>query len=481
MKKNKIIISVFSVISLVFSSFASVTATNGVDPVVDPPEVVATLAVGESMVVEKTVTTPEIPPIVDVCLLEDETGSFMDDIAHLQGGTTASDIYDAVTNVSPDAQFAVTGFRDYPTDGYGWPGDWVYRSLSPMSPDKGIWLGGIAALTAGYGGDIPEAQYDAIVAAAGPGIFVDPTLGDQNDCGWRDLVSNPGVQRVLIIATDAPFHTPDSTHVNDQASTIAALNAQNIIVVGLKAPGAGGELDALAAATGGSVQPLSSDGSNIAEAILNGLKEVTTDVWAEFDCDAGLSVSLDPEVWYDVSGNETVIFEETITVADDSGLEGQTLKCIVTFIANEHPEEGATIGTQEIEIYVDSPPVVSCVETVNPSGKNIPPAGSIPPPGSKNGQNEDGFYQLLGEDAVDPDVMICVEDEESGESLGCYASGTNIKYTEVASAPRIKPWGSAKSFVEWHLYGNGDMIISATDSSGNVSDPVKCLVPPLPK
>ncbi|MCK4800139.1 hypothetical protein KAS31_04135 [Candidatus Parcubacteria bacterium] len=472
MKKNKIIISVFSVVSLVFSSFASVTVANDVDPVV-PAIVIADLPVGGTMDVTKTVTTPEIPPLVDVCLLEDETGSFWDDIAHLQGGTTASDIYDSVTDVSPDAQFAVAGFRDYPVTPHGMPGDWVYRLLSPMSSTKASWLAGIGLLSAGGGWDEPEAQYDAIVAAA---------TGDDN-CGWRDPVSNPGIQRVLIVTTDAPFHLPGTgkPHINTQASTLAALDAENIIVIGLKAPGAGGELITLAAATGGSVQPLSSNGENIAQAILDGLEEVTTDVWAETACDVGLTVSLVPDVFYDVSGGTILTFDETITVADDLTPDGRIMECTVTFIANEYPKEGTPIGTQKIEITIpdNTPPEISCVETVNPSGKNIPPAGSTTLPGSKGGQNEDGFYQLITEDVGDPDVEICIGDED-GTLLGCYASGTNVKYTEMASAPRVKPWGSAKSFVEWHIFGNGDMVIYATDSAGNVSS-TTCLVPPPPK
>ena len=495
MKKNKIIISVFSVISLVFSSFASVTIANDVDPMINPPEVVETLAIGDSIVVEKKVTTPEIPPVIDVCLLEDETGSFWNDIANLK--TAAPAIYDDIVTVSPDAQFAVTGFRDYPEPEYkyGNSGDHVYRLLRSMTSDRDLWLAGINALTAGGGWDEPEAQYDAIVAATGPGTFNDPTLGEQGNCGWRNQDLNPGVQRVLIVTTDASFHLPgpDSSddlkkpHVNDEASTITALQAQNITVIGLEAPNylgedPGDELDNLAAATGGSVQSLSPDGSNIAQAILNGLEEVRTDVWFETDCDVGLTVTLDPLVHYDVPGNTILTFDETIAVADDPSLGEQILKCTVTFIANEHPKEGAPIGTQEIEIYVpdNTPPEISCIETVNPSGKNIPPAGSTTLPGSKGGQNEDGFYQLVAEDAVDLNVMIYVKDEESGTIFGPYASGTNVKYTEMESEPRVKPWGSAKSFVEWHIFGNGDMVIYTVDSAGNESY-ASCLVPPFPK
>lgn len=576
MKKNKIIISAFSVVSLVLSGFAGIVGSNAS---VSPSEVVATLAVGESMTVEKTVTTPEIPPKIDVCLLEDETGSFWDDIGNLQGGTTASDIYDNVVVKSPDAHFAVAGFRDYPVYPYGDPGDWVYSLNSGMSPVKANWIAGIAALTAGGGADIPEAQYDAIVAAVA-------------GCGWR----SDSTTRVLVVATDAPFHLPGvgKPHINTSATTITALGTLGIKVIGLKALGAGNELNTLATATGGSVQALSSSGDNIATAILAGLGNLPITVTpVPVGCDP-LVVTFNPTSQTVTSGG-SANFDETIAVPNGPTLAGSSVQCTVEFRDENGNvlEEGKQEISIEIPIAIDlnpktavnelgtpeqthtviasvtsdsasssaaisgalvsfevvdgpnagksgsettdsagdaeftyeaeqgiaglgidiikacvfgkdgrkvcdkatkewkdtTPPEVSCVETVNPSGKNIPPAGSIPPPGSKNGQNEDGFYQLVGEDAVDPDIKVCVVDEGSGMELGCYNSGTNVKYTEIANnlstdplaEPWVKPWGNPKSLVEWHIFGTGDMIIYATDSSGNESARVSCLVPPWPK
>lgn len=310
---------------------------------IEPPEVNVELHPGESTDIEKSVTTPAIPPVVDICLLEDETGSFADDIANLQ--TAAPGIYDTIIGSGSDAQFAVAGFRDYPVDPYGFAGDWVYHLLSPMDPTEAAWLAGVAALTAAGGNDPPEAQYDAIVAATGPGVFNDPTLGAQNPCGWRT-----DSQHVLVVATDAPFHTPDGTHVNDEAATIAALNAESVIVIGLKAPGAGMELDALAAATGGSVQALSSDGANIAAAILAGLAELTTDVWWTAACDAGINVTLDPDVHLDVPGETTVNFLETISV--DNATDPGDYSCTVSFFANTYPDAGELIGDELISVRV---------------------------------------------------------------------------------------------------------------------------------
>lgn len=489
MKKAKFVASLV-VAAVLTLGLVTPAAAHGVDP----PEVTGELRPGESMTLTKEVTTPEIPPVVDICLLEDETGSFWDDIANLQGGATASDIYDAIVAVSPNAQFAVAGFRDYPIPPYGWPGDWVYRLLSDMSPAKQNWLAGIAALTAGGGNDTPEAQYDAIVAA---------TTG----VSWRD-----GVQRVLVVTTDAPFHLPGpgKPHVNTQVSTIAALQAQNIIVIGLKAPGSAGELNALAAATGGSVQPLSPSGENIAEAILAGLEEITTDVWWEVKVDPGLNVELSPAVYYDVPGATTVDFEEKISLDEDAP-QCHTLEATVTFYANSYPEEGEVIGTETIRIHVRdiTAPKVWCEEAENPHGKNIPPAGRTTLPGPKGGKNEDGFYRLRAEDNCTPQEVIAIYvglieiDPETGELIPIWAPGwdpTNpevpptivfqdgdiIKVTEApGAAPSCKKIGSTNGqagAVMYHITVPTELDIVAVDASGNPAFVLDaCLVPPPPK
>jgi hypothetical protein len=132
-----------------------------------------------------------------------------------------------------------------------------------------------------------------------------------------------------------------------------------------------------------------------------------------------------------------------------------------------------------------TPPTVACDEGTNPHGKNVPPAGHTTLPGSKGGQNEDGFYRLLAHDLVDPNPQIFVIDQGSGTVFGPFASDTTIKYTEANGAtPRQKRIGSGSGqagAVAWHLIGRGDAIVYAVDSSGNRSAAVSCLVPPPPK
>jgi hypothetical protein len=131
-----------------------------------------------------------------------------------------------------------------------------------------------------------------------------------------------------------------------------------------------------------------------------------------------------------------------------------------------------------------TPPNAACLETTNPHGQKIPPAGTTLP-GTKGGQNPDGFYAVVAADLSDPNPLVYVVDTGSGTVFGPYASGTKIKYTEANGAtPGAKKIGSTNGeagAVAWHITGTGDAAVYAVDASGNVSARVSCLVPPPPK
>src|SRR5919106_346037 len=100
-----------------------------------PNAVAGSLAPGASMNVTKTVHTTEIPPLVDILLLEDETFSFVDDIANLQalaapGGPLITELDDT----GADYATGVAGFRDFAQFPWGDPGDWVYRRPADITP-----------------------------------------------------------------------------------------------------------------------------------------------------------------------------------------------------------------------------------------------------------------------------------------------------------------------------------------------------------
>jgi hypothetical protein len=141
------------------------------------------------------------------------------------------------------------------------------------------------------------------------------------------------------------------------ATTAGILNAAGITVIGLTPGGAGNiaDIDALAAATGGSVQSTTGSGDRIKEAILTGLKLLTTDVWYTVTSSPGLTVTLTPAVRYGVPGSTMVTFTETISVANDPALLRKTLYAKVTFLANKYPAGGHEIGVQDIVIFVPPP------------------------------------------------------------------------------------------------------------------------------
>jgi hypothetical protein len=95
--------------------------------------------------------------------------------------------------------------------------------------------------------------------------------------------------------------------------------------------------------------------------------------------------------------------------------------------------------------WVDTtPPEVSCPQGVNPAGNTSP------------ANNKDGFFLLEALDWVDPDPQIFVD---AGQIFGPFASGTNVKYTEMPGGkPRIRE-GTGE--VDWIVAGTQDMEISA--------------------
>ncbi len=187
-------------------------------------------------------------------------------------------------------------------------------------------------------------------------------------------------------------------------------------------------------------------------------------------CDSNLTVTLVATSPTTVSLGGVVTFVETITVG--SSAPPGTYTCTVTFFLDGFP------GTrEEITVTVPGHPA-ACVETTNPHGDNVPPAGSTTLPGPKGGQNDDGFYQLI---SPDPGALVFVVDTGSGTIFGPFPSGTKIKYTQAPGAlPGLKPIGSTNGQADAvlaHINGTGDAAVFSTTNPTLVS----CLVPPPPK
>jgi hypothetical protein len=124
--------------------------------------------------------------------------------------------------------------------------------------------------------------------------------------------------------------------------------------------------------------------------------------------------------------------------------------------------------------------VPTCLETVNPHGKQVPQA-----PGQ--GQNEDGFYEISSL-PLSEGQEVWIRDTGTGTMFGPFPSGTRVKYIEANGAePSMTQMGGnngngngqAKA-VDYQIRGQGDMQVLVFDEDGGEVTTM-CLVPPFPK
>jgi hypothetical protein len=95
------------------------------------------------------------------------------------------------------------------------------------------------------------------------------------------------------------------------------------------------------------------------------------------------------------------------------------------------------------------------VPTTNPSGGNVPKAGTNP----SSGENPDGFYELTAADNCDgSNLRIFIKDFAEGVCGGAfmagpYAPGTKVKLTQSHGQASVKPMAGG---VSAHINTRGD-------------------------
>ncbi len=318
-------------IALTSVSLAQPAGADDFTPSIEPAFLNEVVFPGEFVEIDKTVHTPNLPPVLDVCLVVDLSGSYDDDLPNIM--SLAPGIWDAVVagGVS-DLQFGLASFVDFPFPNWGSAdtGDYAYRLDQQLTSDKATWLAAVNAMVTYYGGDGPESQYEALyqvatgagndVLAAEPDDVGDVAAGQQ--CNYRENAT-----KVVMLTTDAPFHNAgDSSGPGgvlfsypgaSAADTTDALADAGIAVIGLKAPGSVGELDVLALATGGTTVTTADDSSDIATAILAALEELDIEVSMTSDCAYPITTTFDPASKVVQNGTDAK-FAETISVAADA-------------------------------------------------------------------------------------------------------------------------------------------------------------------
>jgi hypothetical protein len=299
---------------------------------ITPASFDATIGVGESVTVSKTITLdPGGAGRVDIFFLTDDTGSMGGPISSVK--TTSAALLTALNGVYGDAAFGVGSYDGDPrefSDGRlgSPPGPALtspYTRQQTITTDTAAVSAGIATWAASGGGDGPEANFFAlhqVATSGGPTDGLGSTdapggLSTGLATGWRT-----GSQPVIVWFGDIVSHT---TTV-DQAEVIAALVANGVIVVGMNSTGAGGGIDgsgqasAITAATGGVL--VNSFASvpigNLVTTIVDAIGEVTSSVDLSFfhTAAAGLGVSFvctDALGCDDVEGGGSRTFDVTFT------------------------------------------------------------------------------------------------------------------------------------------------------------------------
>lgn len=224
----------------------------------------------------------ELVPAQDIAFSMDTTGSMSGSIYALR--STATRIMDDLIASDADFRIAITEFKDFSTFPYGGFGDFTYRADSPFSDTPAVITGGIGVLSAYGGGDWPESQLSGVMRA----------IEAEGIGPWRS-----GVQKSIIVMTDAPGHDPEPFTGYTKASVAAAARAGGVTVSAMPASrfrfathaapetpiriygvvvGGDGlayyELNELATATGGKVWQTSYDPTDIAAALLEALGEI---------------------------------------------------------------------------------------------------------------------------------------------------------------------------------------------------------------
>ena len=280
------------------------------------------LARGATTTVTFDVTVPVTGvSALDLVFVIDVSGSYGDDIAQFR--LQAQGIVDSLLARGIDVQFSVTAFSDFPRSPFGSASDFAFRRLTRLSGNASEVLAGINALTIFSGDDTPESQLEALYQVAtgagrdlnGDGIF-QIASGDvePQPVGFR-----PGAARVVVFATDAPFHDSDlnSAYLGAGFSqTAAALQAEGIRVIALQSgstSAAAADINRLVAATGGSAYQLSSNSQEISQAIAAGIDAAFAEVDVSLEKIAGAEwITNVAQDRTRVRGGETVRFTLTL-------------------------------------------------------------------------------------------------------------------------------------------------------------------------
>jgi hypothetical protein len=170
------------------------------DPsLVSPASVDLALVPGQCVTIRKELCLPPAPPVVDVLLLVDTTGSMGGEIRQMRQNLVG--FVNGVRAALPltNVRFGLATFRDYLgvytsckySERYSAPGDSSFDLRAPMGVSDQQLLEAVNALDAQGGADMPEAYARALWEVTQP----------DSGIGFR-----PGSARFVLLVGDAPPH-----------------------------------------------------------------------------------------------------------------------------------------------------------------------------------------------------------------------------------------------------------------------------------
>lgn len=218
---------------------------------------------------------------LEMVLLQDLSGSFGDDVSTVRG--LADDLIAAISGLTADVQLGLASFIDKPISPFGSTTDHEYLTQLALTGDFDAWKAALDALTIGSGADGPEAQLTGLMQVA---------LRD-SEVGWSS-----DALKVVVLTTDAAPHVAgdfstvpsnDGDDITDGPSNDGtgedypsvdqvkdALLAGGVIPIFAVTSSVVADYQALVDAFGfGTVVELSSDSSDIIDAIEGGIADAT--------------------------------------------------------------------------------------------------------------------------------------------------------------------------------------------------------------
>lgn len=343
---------------------------------VHPGEVSFTLQRGDCVTVDKAVCLPPAPPVVDVVIAFDTTGSMGGELDRMQANM--EDFVNEVRASLPlsDIRFGLVSFKDYPgtynSCGYGerysLDTDVPFRVEAPVgSTDREI-LDAVNALTTGGGQDHPEAYGRVLWEVTQPDSGIQFRANSARfvllvgDAVPHDCAIGYGVLGCIARAStggdpgrDGLLGTLDDIDFQDLA--LRSLVEQRISVLTIfSSPFGLCAWQRWTGITGGKAVQASREGvlapgTNLVRDLVEVIRDPRVGrVTFEVENDCGLDLTFDPPFIQgpiDVSLGAQINFRETICVPADFPLDRSSVDCSVKILA-----DGILIGVQRIHIDV---------------------------------------------------------------------------------------------------------------------------------